>query len=61
MCLAVVAAVVEPSLLILQVLRHLVQKSLGIVLKVCPNVVEVPLGFPDFQDLESNPFPVTQR
>ena len=60
-CLAVVAAVVEPSLLILQVLRHLIQKSLGRVLKVYPNVVEVPLEFPDFQDLESNPFPVTQR
>ena len=61
MCLAVVAAVVEPSSLILQVLRHLIQKSLGIVLKVYPNVVEVPLEFPDFRDLESNPFPVTQR
>ena len=59
--LAVVAAVVEPSLLILQVLRHLIQKSLGIVFKVYPNVVEVPLEFPDRQDFESNPFPVTQK
>ena len=60
-CLVVVAAIVEPSLLILQALRHLIQKSLGIVLKVYPNVVEVPLEFPDFQGLESNHFPVTQR
>ena len=60
-CLAVVAAVAEPSLLILQILRYLIQRSLGLVLKVHPNVVEVPLDFPDFQDLESNPFPVTQR
>ena len=61
MCLVVVAAVVEPSSLILQLLRHLIQKSLGIVLKMYPNVVEVPLEFPDCQDFESNPFPATQR
>ena len=56
-CLAVVAAVVEPSSLVLQVLRNLIQKSLGIILNVYPNVVEVPLEFPHFRDFESNPFP----
>ena len=54
MCLVVVAAVVAPSLVILQVLGHLIQKSLRVVLQVQPK-------FPDFQELESNPFPVTQR
>ena len=56
-----VAAVVAPSSLILQVLGHLIQKSLRIVLKVQPTVVEVPLGVPDFQELVSNLFPGTQR
>ena len=32
-----------------------------IVLQVEPKVVEVPLEFPDFLELVSNPFPVTQR
>ena len=61
-CLVVVAAAVaEPSLVILQVLGHLIQKSLRVVLKIHSKVVDVPLEFPDFQELESNPFPVTQR
>ena len=52
----------EPSLVILQaLLGHLIQKSLEVVLKMHSKVVEVPLEFPDFQELESNPFPVTQR
>ena len=51
----------EPSLVILQALGHLIQKSLEVVLKIHSKVVEVPLEFPDFQELESNPFPVTQR
>ena len=61
MCLVVVAAVVAPSSLVLQVLGHLVQKSLRVVLQVQPKVVEVPLEFPDFQELVSNLSPVTQR
>ena len=62
MCLVVVAAVAAPSLVILQVLGHLIQKSLRVVLQIHFKVVEVPLlKFPDFQELESNPFPVTQR
>ena len=56
MCLVVVAAVVAPSLVILQVLGHLIQKSLRVVLQAQPKVVEVPLELPDFQELESNPF-----
>ena len=61
-CLVVVAAAVaEPSLVILQVLGHLIQKSLKVVLKILTQVVVVPLDFPEFQELESNPFPVTQR
>ena len=60
-CLVVVAAVVAPSSLILQVLRHLIQKSLWVALQVQPKVVEVPSEFPDFQEFLSNLGPVTQR
>ena len=56
-CLVVLAAVVAPSLVILQVR----QKSLRVVLKMLTQVVVVPLDFPELQELESNPFPVTQR
>ena len=54
--LAVVAAVVEPSLLILQVLRHLIKKSLGIVLKVYLNVLEVLWSFLIFRILRETLF-----
>ena len=59
-CRAVVAAVAEPSSLILHVLRHLIQKNLWTVLNMYPNVAEVPLEFPDFQEFEST-LSVTQR
>ena len=61
MCLVVVPAVVAPSSLILQVLRHLIQKSLWVALQVQPKVVEVPLEFPDFQEFMGNLCPVTHR
>ena len=53
-----VAAVAEPSLVVLQVLRDLVQKNPWILLEMHSQVMEVPLEFPDFQELECQPFPV---
>ena len=55
---AEVAAVAEPSLIVLQVLRDLVQENPWILLEMHSQVMEVPLEFPDFQELECQPFPV---
>ena len=55
---AEVAAVAEPSLVVLQVLRDLVQENPWILLEMHSQVMEVPLEFPDFQELECQPVPV---
>ena len=59
-CLAaeVAAAAAEPSLVVLQVLRDLIQENPWILLEMHSQVMEVPLEFPDFQELECQPFPV---
>ena len=58
---AEVAAVAEPSLVVLQVLRDLVQENPWILLEMHSQIMEVPLDFPDFQELECQPFPVGTR
>ena len=58
---AEVAAVAQPSLVVLQVLGDLIQENPWILLEMHSQVMEVPLEFPDLQELECQPFPVGTR